>query len=1282
MKTRTLILSLLMIWCAMLAQTPPGLPKLDTLMGAKDSTGQRPLYLNFHAEAGVVYMLETTDDLVGGYWYQTGARVYGLGTDVRLPVYTFQAPDPVTHEPVEEQYTAPSELITLMFSRLSNGQGIAVSWSDGYGSFSSRQVYPTTSSLTSVPFSGTWRSADVDMIWSKMGEVNSDDPTSLNTSLSSYQQFQWTQIQAAMPDILTGTGGAIPLAFSGAPTLGPDTKRSRFFRLQLNYPDSDNDGIPDWLEFAGFTSGGIHYSSNPFTSDSDGDGITDAEEWAAGTNPNDANSHPYKVMAITPAVGDGGSPLNGAVIIYFNDALPTSFSLSPTTNLLWHVSRTTTVNGAVTTKTYSLDPVAGTYSILAGRKTVVFYPAQNLLTGPDNGDSNFPKFNYLYDITTTSTGLDHLIPLTNLPATLPPTTYSYSGALKGFSTTTLYDTIGPAVMKASPAWGYVDVATDVQPVVTWNQPLDPATVNTTNVTLVTTDTSTSVACSVSFDYGLESYFDNTSNVPHWRPALKLKLVPNAALLNDTNYTVTLGTGLTNLKGLPLLNAYSWSFHTRPAPATIVAGAGPYIVSTTPAAYNKGVDANRLDTDLPLTVTFSGAMDASTLTTSTVHLSEQGSGVDEQITLSYDPATKTLSIFPSYLQVQKHYELHLDSGDIQGAGATGGGAGSSLQGDTLFPFGTAGYAGDDDDAPDPNHPAGTPNPTGTADPNKPSNISLALTVGDYDAGSSGTLLATLPDGKTQVFPIPAVTDGYKTTNSPEFPNGTSFVITPEFTKGSDDEVTHEKIETGVGVFMANTAGTATASNYLVFVESNGATTYDGTLDTGYHIAHCAATIVTGGSYTAGPPEKLKLNPIKLINKTDPTKRNSANGTDKTISFKQSDADTNIESVAWIAAHDPSNNDVPRMPKLVASAEGLAGYTVCWKLEVIFHDRNGNPHRDFDTGDPNDQNGSGYLLKNPIVDSSQVTADTPDWINIPLETSSADTDSEDGWHKITDGSAWNIYDNPDWQAEVAKGFFGGDAVLSLKILSADGTTTLQPQVDFKFRIAGENPDPTKCKNYIISKYGGPNVPARDSSNPNAWSGHFWFAHAIAKEETEDEGGQHFYNQFLYRGKKYSNYLGHEGCPNWNDDSTTSGRLTGTGGYGIFQHTYESANKVGDTPEANYIIPRSYIWNWQSNVDNILPKLNEKLSKAQATYNALAATYPSPSHITIPNHLNFNALESLLITFYNGGGGQLANVPVDGKPSRKLSCWLPHTNDTGWDFLSNQNDYVDKVNSVINQ
>ena len=52
--------------------------------------------------------------------------------------------------------------------------------------------------------------------------------------------------------------------------------------------DSDGDGLPDWWE----EKYGLDVTQNDADADKDGDGFTNAEEYAAGTDPADRNSHP------------------------------------------------------------------------------------------------------------------------------------------------------------------------------------------------------------------------------------------------------------------------------------------------------------------------------------------------------------------------------------------------------------------------------------------------------------------------------------------------------------------------------------------------------------------------------------------------------------------------------------------------------------------------------------------------------------------------------------------------------------------------------------------------------------------------------------------------------------------------------------------------------------------------------------------------------------------------------------------------------------------------------
>ena len=117
-----------------------------------------------------------------------------------------------------------------------------------------------------------------------------------------------------------------------------------------------------------------------------------------------------------------------------------------------------------------------------------------------------------------------------------------SASLSASVTITLADTTAPTVSSVSPTDGATGVATDAVVTVTFSEGMDPATINTTTITL------NGVAATVSYESGT-----NTAT-----------LTPSAPLDNSTTYTASVlgGTGgVTDLAGNELATAFSWSFTT-------------------------------------------------------------------------------------------------------------------------------------------------------------------------------------------------------------------------------------------------------------------------------------------------------------------------------------------------------------------------------------------------------------------------------------------------------------------------------------------------------------------------------------------------------------------------------------------------------------------------------------------------------------------------------------------------------------------------------------------------
>ncbi len=174
------------------------------------------------------------------------------------------------------------------------------------------------------------------------------------------------------------------------------------------------------------------------------------------------------------------------------------------------------------------------------------------------------------------------------------------------SFTVTVDTTAPTVSSTSPVTDATGVAIDATVSVTFSEAMDAATITTSSFTL------DSVSGSVSYDSGTYT----------------ATFTPGASLSYSTTYTATLSTAITDAAGNPLASAYPWSF------TTVVPGA-PTVSSTSPVA-----DATGVAVDTTVSVTFSEAMDAVTITTSSFTLDSVSGSV------SYDSGTYTATFTPS------------------------------------------------------------------------------------------------------------------------------------------------------------------------------------------------------------------------------------------------------------------------------------------------------------------------------------------------------------------------------------------------------------------------------------------------------------------------------------------------------------------------------------------------------------------------------------------------------------------------------------------------------------
>ncbi|HUQ48669.1 MAG TPA: Ig-like domain-containing protein [Gemmatimonadaceae bacterium] len=214
--------------------------------------------------------------------------------------------------------------------------------------------------------------------------------------------------------------------------------------------------------------------------------------------------------------------------------------------------------------------------------------------------------------------------------------------VSSFTTVPLPDNTAPTIITRSPANGATGVATNSAVTIQFSEPMDQATINTTNIRLSVTSPSSPVAGTVAYNAST-----NTAT-----------FTPDAPLANNTGYTVTT-TGLKDVAGNSLAAQPAWTF------TTIADTTAPTILSTSPNHNATGIAVNSA-----VTVTFSEAMDAATIVSpaTNIKLNVFAGGAAVAGNVSYNASSHVATFTPtSNLTANTKYTATVTTGVKDAAG---------------------------------------------------------------------------------------------------------------------------------------------------------------------------------------------------------------------------------------------------------------------------------------------------------------------------------------------------------------------------------------------------------------------------------------------------------------------------------------------------------------------------------------------------------------------------------------------------------------------------------------
>jgi len=292
----------------------------------------------------------------------------------------------------------------------------------------------------------------------------------------------------------------------------------------------------------------------------------------------------FTTADVTPPAVTSTVPANLATSVPVTTVVSATFSKSMDASTI----NTTTFTLKVTATSAA---VAGTVSYDAATNTATFTPSSALASATT----------YTATITTGA----HDTSGNPLPASFPWT----------FTTA---DIVPPFVNSITPKADSTNAPITTAVNIQFSETMDPSTINTTNITLKNTATSAPVAGTVTYSAGNSI----------------ATFTPTAPLSNGTQYTVTVTTGVKDLGGNPMASPFTSKFTTIPAV--------PIVVDPTfPANFDVEIAV-----DTAVIVTFSHAMNAATINSTTFSLKTTSGGTAVAGTVTYNTSTFTAKFKPN------------------------------------------------------------------------------------------------------------------------------------------------------------------------------------------------------------------------------------------------------------------------------------------------------------------------------------------------------------------------------------------------------------------------------------------------------------------------------------------------------------------------------------------------------------------------------------------------------------------------------------------------------------